>query len=289
MPDAATQDYVIKTDAKTFRIKADKGMEQDQVLALAAATNPEFAQVHSQIQARKSPEMQKSVAGYVPLPATMTSKDPKADASRALKQMDMEAQKERSKSIGAKAFDVGTLALGAGGLGKMASMAKSGRVIGEVEQVAAKVPVLTHEVTDIVERAMELDSRGHNAPKVFKDLADTFAKTKNAVAGPGGKLQPMLGFKEARDFYQAASKLTEDEASKATGAMKYQVMQLASKLGERIVEAAQSVGKGKEFAKAMKEYRQMAKFGRAMDAAIHVSITAGGYAAAYKILKNLIP
>jgi hypothetical protein len=289
MPDAATQDYVIKTDAKTFRIKADKGMEQDQVLALAAATNPEFAQVHSQIQARKSPEMQKSVAGYVPLPATMTSKDPKADAAKALKEMTVAAEKERSKSTLSKAFDVGTLALGAGGLSKMASLAKSGRVIGEVEQAAARIPVHTHEVTDLVKRAMELHSRVGGAPPVIKNLADVLANPRNAIANAGGQLLPMLGFKEARDFYGGLTKLSETDAKAITGPMKYQIQQIASKLGERIIEAASAVGKSKEMAKALKEYRQMAQFGRAIDAAIHAAITAGGYAAAYKILKNFIP
>src|SRR6267142_4115431 len=53
MPNGDTQDYVIKTDAKTFRIKAPKGMEQEQVLSLAAATKPDFAGAHAQYQAQK--------------------------------------------------------------------------------------------------------------------------------------------------------------------------------------------------------------------------------------------
>jgi hypothetical protein len=52
MADDNSQDYVIKTDAQTFRIRADKNMPQEQVLSLAAATNPEFAQYHAQAQAQ---------------------------------------------------------------------------------------------------------------------------------------------------------------------------------------------------------------------------------------------
>src|SRR6201981_1954326 len=52
MPNADTQDYVIKTDGGTFRIRVPKGMEQAKALSLAAATNPKFAEIYPQVQAR---------------------------------------------------------------------------------------------------------------------------------------------------------------------------------------------------------------------------------------------
>jgi hypothetical protein len=52
MPNGDTQDFVIKTDGGTFRIKVPKGMEQGKALSLAAATNPKFAEIYPQVQAR---------------------------------------------------------------------------------------------------------------------------------------------------------------------------------------------------------------------------------------------
>jgi hypothetical protein len=52
MPNGDTKDYVIKTDGGTFRIRVPKGMEQAKALSLAAATNPKFAEIYPQVQAR---------------------------------------------------------------------------------------------------------------------------------------------------------------------------------------------------------------------------------------------
>lgn len=51
MPDGA-QDFVIKTDSGNFRIRAPEGMDQEQALSLAAATNPQFAEIYPHVQAR---------------------------------------------------------------------------------------------------------------------------------------------------------------------------------------------------------------------------------------------
>jgi len=134
------------------------------------------------------------------------------------------------------------------------SASRAGAAIGAVEKAAAGEAVHLHGITEIVDRALELDSRGHTAPKVIKDLQKAMEVAPRVDAAGGAK--PFLTFQQARDFYSALTKLTPEEFGRTSGKMKGQLVELAIKMGERITEAAERVGKSKELKGAMKEYER---------------------------------
>lgn len=75
MPDG--QEYLIKTDSGDFRILADAGLPQDQVIALAAKANPEFAKHYQPVmdsltaQTQAAAQAAAAPTGPAPLPASM--------------------------------------------------------------------------------------------------------------------------------------------------------------------------------------------------------------------------
>lgn len=69
MPDS--QQYVIKTDGGDFRIFADKDMPQDQVLALAAKSNPDFAKYHAQAVSSTAGRDISKATGIGPAPSVL--------------------------------------------------------------------------------------------------------------------------------------------------------------------------------------------------------------------------
>jgi hypothetical protein len=305
MPDGQEQTYQIKLGGQMYQFKDRVGLSEEDAVNTAVQKYPKFADAYKQNKQTKlnsnplmGPQGPTSMGAPKPWEPHTTVADMTETAKKEHPVVATVA--EGVKRIGEFGELAGKTALAlvpptAGGMAvsKLASMSRAGKVIGEVEAAAeaAHVSVSMHGVQDVVDRAIELDGRGHNAPKVFKDLYTALNSNRQvtAVAGQTGQLIRRLGFQEARDFYQAATKLTPDEIGKASGVMKYQTQQLASKLGERIVEAAGSMGQGPKFAKAMKEYHQMSQLGRAIDRAVIAAIGAGGLTAAVKIIKELVP
>jgi len=98
-------------------------------------------------------------------------------------------------------------------------------------------------------RAMDLNERGNNAPRVVKQL---LKRTTEPEAPP-------LTYKEARDFGSSLSRMSSHEAQRMTPAMKAQVSQLAKAFSGDTQAAAEAVGRGDDFVKAMRDYSRASR------------------------------
>lgn len=119
---------------------------------------------------------------------------------------------------------------------------------------ANKVPVSLDQSQDAILRLMDWQKKTQLGPTLNKFL--------NRVTSP--KYGPMT-YEEARDFQQLISKLSADEASKLTGPVKFQVQRLAGGLKQDIAGAADTVGRGADYLKAMGDYANAAKWSERYD------------------------
>lgn len=122
--------------------------------------------------------------------------------------------------------------------------------IGEASQAAQGAAVGTEGVGNIGLRAMELQQAGGRMPRVITQLMQR-------VTNP--KLGEMT-FEEARDFYSNISRLSANEFGTLNPVMQRQVGMMKAALHEALTAAAETVGKGEQYAKGISEY---AKAGRA--------------------------
>jgi hypothetical protein len=101
-------------------------------------------------------------------------------------------------------------------------------------------------------KIQEVAQSGATMPKVVRDFL-------NRVTRPNA--QP-LTYAEARKFYENATRLSFDEMNRLTPKAKYMVGQFTRSLDRAIQDAAQQVGMGQQYAKAMSAYNRAAEFQR---------------------------
>ena len=132
------------------------------------------------------------------------------------------------------------------------STEKAGKLLEAVEQVAGHVPVDLTEPTKAATEILKNAKSGGSRPKV---IADWFRR----INDPN---QPPMTFADARRFYQnAINKFAPDiQGNVLKGKPRYMLAQFAKSLDRAIQGAAEQVGKGQEYAKAMKAYHNASTF-----------------------------
>lgn len=125
-----------------------------------------------------------------------------------------------------------------------------------VATAAKGVPVNVEGPGQVALRIQQLAERGGTEPRVV-------SKFLRRVTDP--KQAPMA-FDEGRDFYSNISRLSADEYGRLTAPIQREVGNLRAALNTSLQDSAQTVGKGAEYAGAMKEYAQAAKFNHFRDA-----------------------
>lgn len=171
--------------------------------------------------------------------------------------------------------------------GAMGSAEVAGRVIpiasrashalNEVAKVANPIAIDTSKAMQVADRAAYLGEHGHKVPQVITDFA------KRAATG-----QPIT-FQEGRDFYSAATSLSSQEVQETKAIMKGQLGKFTGALHDALTEAADAVGQGKTYEKAIDEYHKAKTMWRAAAKAGKIAATSAaataGATAGYEIYK----
>jgi hypothetical protein len=163
-------------------------------------------------------------------------------------------------------------------LGEIPTRAKAGKVFDSVMQDAGDQPVNLTRAMAPLERAQQLSARGGGNVAA----ADNLYKRINTV-------NP-LDYREARDWASNLSRISGQDKMSASPALRAQVARLSHAFNEDIGDTASSVGRGEDYAKAMRDYRRASVFNNAAKTAAKWAIpaAAGGGALGYA-LRKLLP
>lgn len=127
--------------------------------------------------------------------------------------------------------------------------ARAGRAIEGVTNAARNVVVDVNAPGTAALRLQQLGERGGTESR-------TVTKFLRRVTDPN---KPPMNFEEGRDWYSNISRLSADEFNRLPAVMQREMGNLRAKLNDSLTGAADTVGKGQQYANAMKEYAQAAK------------------------------
>lgn len=168
-----------------------------------------------------------------------------------------------ARFLGETELNFGSGELGAAGLSKVISKAtRAAEALNTVAKVANPVAIDTAKLDKIASKAMGM--LGHSPTNAIRDY------TKYREAG-----QP-LTFEQARDLYSAASSKTAEESSRVSSKMKSMGVAFTKALHEELTAAADSVGHGDTYAKAIKDYGQAKQLYRSLAKAAKYGVAAAG-------------
>lgn len=203
---------------------------------------------------------------------------------------DVTTASNTAQRVGKVAEQVAELALPTGAVAKaVPRMGRAGATLQSVAAAANSVPLDLAKTGDVALRIQQLAGRGGTEPRMVRQL---LARATDPSKAP-------INFEEGRDFYSNISRLSGDEFNRLTGPIKREVGNLRTALNESLTQAADTVGKGGEYAAGIKEYGQAAKLKSGLDSiktgaskALPVGLGAGavggGYYAAKKLLDALL-
>lgn len=154
------------------------------------------------------------------------------------------------------------------------SKARAGENIQAVAQAAQGAPVGVEGVGREGLRALELQATGGRMPRAATQL---MRRITDPNAGN-------LTFDEARDFYSNLSRLSANEFNTLNPTMQRQLGAMRQALHEALVESAETVGKGQQYAAGVKEY---ARAGKAADYGKRAAKAAGVGLSADYILRRI--
>lgn len=126
------------------------------------------------------------------------------------------------------------------------SSARAGQNIQAATQAAAEAPVNVEKVGEAGLRALDLKAAGGRLPRAAEQFMRRITDPEKAE----------LTFEEARDFYSNISRLSANEYNNLNPTMQRQVGAMRSALHEALVDSAETVGKGQQYAKGISEYRR---------------------------------
>ena len=162
--------------------------------------------------------------------------------------------KERAGSIGDLLGIAASIPAGMKGSSFLPSSIKSkaGSVINAVEDAAANATVMPlsqqpltaaqARVVDVLDRMQALEAAGGTPPTVVRKLADRVGVPVD------------MSFSEGRDFYTNLASQSRQELAATNKPMQSEIKKLRFELHDAMTAAAESVGKGKEYAEAMNKY-----------------------------------
>lgn len=156
-------------------------------------------------------------------------------------------------------------------------MKQAGEIFEDLEKAVGKVPVRTQPAGQTADVVRKLAESGGHEPKVISDFIRRVSDPK----------QPPMNYSDLRRFYQNATKLSSDEASKITKPMQRLVGEFTRNLGDAAHEAASTVGKGEKYNEAIRKYRDAARMLDLSKRIAKVVGTAAVGAGAYKLYEGL--
>lgn len=119
----------------------------------------------------------------------------------------------------------------------------AGTLFQSIAKDANKTPVSLDNAGDAALRLMDWQKKTQLGPTINKFL--------NRITNP--KIGP-LTYEEARDFYQLLGKMGFDETSKLAGPVKYDLQRMVMGLKTDVGNAAETVGRGADYYKAMGDW-----------------------------------
>lgn len=128
------------------------------------------------------------------------------------------------------------------------STEKAAGILEDVAKAAnhIEVPHINRPLTEAI-RIRDMANSGATMPKVVRNFLQRLSKPEP------------LTYKEARQFYENATRVSFDESNRLTPKAKYLLGKFTKALDTSIHEAAKTVGKGDEYAKGMRAYHSAAK------------------------------
>jgi hypothetical protein len=133
-------------------------------------------------------------------------------------------------------------------LRQIPSKSRAGLLFDEVKAAAGHLPVDVEQAGKTAFEMQQEANSGSSLPKVAKDY---LRRVTDPNKGP-------LTFNESRQFASNAGRLSANEQSKITPAMRAKVSQLASDLSAANRGAAEQAGVAPQYAEAMRNYRNAA-------------------------------
>lgn len=129
------------------------------------------------------------------------------------------------------------------------SSARASQRLADVALKAKDAPVNTKGIGDATLRAIDLGEAGAPVPKVVNKLAKRLT-------------DPSMGdmkYEEARRVYSNLTGLSAKESAKANKPMHRQIVEMRKALHDALVESADTVGMGSQYAKGISEYARAAR------------------------------
>lgn len=162
-----------------------------------------------------------------------------------------------AQRVGGAAETVAELAMPALKAAKaVPSASRASRAIQAVTTAAKDAPVNIEGPGQVALRIQQLADRGGTMPRMVGKLLQRVTDPEKAP----------MAFEEGRDFYSNVSRLSADEYNRLTGPVKHEIGNLRATLHDALTGAADTVGAGKQYAGAVKEYAQAAKLTHYKDA-----------------------
>lgn len=159
--------------------------------------------------------------------------------------------------------------------------AKAGAIFESLNKDLADHPIPLKSAIAPLQRVTELGARGGTLPKAASDL---LTRSQSPID---------MTFPEIRDYQSNLSDLSRDAKGSMNGKMLGEIGKLNKGIYSDVFDAADTVGRGEDYAKAMKTYRQAAQLNDYLKtaqtaigkAAIPALAGAGGYKA-YQVMKG---
>lgn len=145
---------------------------------------------------------------------------------------------------------------GQAALEALPSAERAGKTFADLKNVAQHVPINVSGPGNTALDMLDFSKTGAQLPKVIKDF---ITRVSNPAKGA-------LNYPEARDFYTNATKLSSQERMSLSGPMQYKLGEFVRTLDSALSDAADTVGKLKDYRGAMEEYHQAMKLRAAKEA-----------------------
>ena len=157
----------------------------------------------------------------------------------------------------------------------------AGRLFQSVMNEAGDKPVKLTRALEPLERAQQLSARGGGTVSA----ADNLYKRINTV-------NP-LDYREARDWASNLSRISAQDKMSASPSLRAEVGKLSKAFNQDIGDTAESVGRGADYNKAMRNYHLASTVGdvasKAKKYAVPAALGAAGAGAGYKLARALMP
>lgn len=159
----------------------------------------------------------------------------------------------------------------------------AGGVLGEIRGAAENVPVRLNNAWPEIERYQALTKTGGATSKPVTQIS---TRLQNMIRNPSAG---DLNFPEARDFYSNISGQSAEDVSRLNPTMRRQMGGIRSGLNQDLTDAASTIGRGKDYASAIKEYAQAQRLKSILKTSAKIGIPAAvGAGILGKIGSNMI-